>query len=593
MIPQNIKREHIIKAIEEYENNKNTLCKGRKSRKYFLVYNEKMYPPKCIVSLASKYANGTELKPSEFGGGKETNNFLRSLSFDIEEISSEKPSKPNKNGKYKIKDEKGQNKRTKGCKEIIHGLLVKSYGEVEEGYGLEVGTSPEDYKDAPYYDALKKIYESLQNYRGNKDFVKSDVLAGCDYFVPDPGFILEFDESQHFTLARKTALENYPEDLKLGFSREKWIQLCDKLKSADNDPPYRDEQRAWYDTLRDFLPLIKGLKPTVRIYEKDCLLCSLDPEDARDRGMFKHMLENSAKDFKLSINNYNDIDENPDIARLIIADEWIGDIYEAREMLMKLVEMLDKELPDGKRAKFIMTPGGFIQFEWPHNITDIGDSWDPDPEIVNQLVDEAKKWAEIVLKGLTDQLYRFADYITLGIDSCKKEISTTYKYISKPHIELVFLVDLKNNKYMWSGKSYPTPGQQRGLVRIKDLNKHFFDLPGVGKVMILGCHDLNIFNGRSENAKGKRKEVRNKFLQLALNEKPKIVLHHPHTSCKERTWLNAWVGLNNCIKGIKAYAGSGRFYDPDCEPWKENPDRNKVLERTKKGYVIDILAEKL
>jgi hypothetical protein len=34
--------------------------------------------------------------------------------------------------------------------------------------------------------------------------------------------------------------------------------LCEEINAKDNYPPYRDEQRAWYDTLRDFLASDKG-----------------------------------------------------------------------------------------------------------------------------------------------------------------------------------------------------------------------------------------------------------------------------------------------------------------------------------------------
>ncbi len=30
---------------------------------------------------------------------------------------------------------------------------------------------------------------------------------------------------------------------------------CDRVHARDNEPCYRDEQRAWYDTLRDILPV--------------------------------------------------------------------------------------------------------------------------------------------------------------------------------------------------------------------------------------------------------------------------------------------------------------------------------------------------
>ena len=62
------------------------------------------------------------------------------------------------------------------------------------------------------------------------------------------------------------ALSKYPDNQPLRFSRRRWIALCEKHAAKDNDPPYRDEQRAWYDTLRDLVPLLNGLKPTLRLY---------------------------------------------------------------------------------------------------------------------------------------------------------------------------------------------------------------------------------------------------------------------------------------------------------------------------------------
>ena len=81
MIPPNIKRDHIIMAIEEID--KYGVPPRRNSRDYFLEYNGKLYPPKYVISLANKYANGYELSPSEFTGGKETNDYLKGLGFNI------------------------------------------------------------------------------------------------------------------------------------------------------------------------------------------------------------------------------------------------------------------------------------------------------------------------------------------------------------------------------------------------------------------------------------------------------------------------------------------------------------------------------
>ena len=103
------------------------------------------------------------------------------------------------------------------------------------------------------------------------------------------------------------------------------------------------------------------------------------------------------------------------------------------------------------------------------------------------MVKEAEKCAQYVLDDdLVEKYSKITDYITLGIDSFKEKISTTKNYIGQLHIELVSLIDLKNNNFYWTGKSYPKSSQQRGLVRISDLKTHFFDLD-VGKVMILGA----------------------------------------------------------------------------------------------------------
>jgi hypothetical protein len=129
------------------------------------------------------------------------------------------------------------------------------------------------------FEALALIYKKLQDFRGYQEFVKVLKLPAVDYFLPRQGIIVEFDESQHFTMPRLITLSNYPNGLKLGFDCQKWIRIADQLNKRDNDPPYRDEQRAWYDTLRDFAPMILGYKTIVRLYAGDQVWCRLDPDD--------------------------------------------------------------------------------------------------------------------------------------------------------------------------------------------------------------------------------------------------------------------------------------------------------------------------
>src|SRR5207248_5209290 len=80
---------------------------------------------------------------------------------------------------------------------------------------------------------------------------------------------VEFDERQHFTPLRAISLRSYPVSANMGFSKERWIQLCDQIQAGDNSPIYRDEQRAFYDSVRDILIPELGFKPLVRVFEDD------------------------------------------------------------------------------------------------------------------------------------------------------------------------------------------------------------------------------------------------------------------------------------------------------------------------------------
>jgi hypothetical protein len=294
MIPSNIEREHILKAIEEIDSN--GVPPRRESRDYYLIFKGRRYPPKYVVSLANKFANRRKLKSSRFTGGQETNNFLRRLGFEIVKASSGIRYKPKPfQNKTSERTKKRHDERCPECKNTVERMLREIYGTVESNYKFEVSTELEDYKDFPFYQKLKAILLELQKYRGHRNFVRTPILPRCDFFVPNPGFIVEFDESQHFTYPRKISLRNYPQKLKLGFSLAKWIALCEKINAKDNDPPFRDEQRTWYDSLRDFLPELKGLEPTVRLYSREMQWCSLNPENSEDVAKFGELIENRRK----------------------------------------------------------------------------------------------------------------------------------------------------------------------------------------------------------------------------------------------------------------------------------------------------------
>jgi hypothetical protein len=181
------------------------------------------------------------------------------------------------------------NERCRECKVRVRQLLEKIYGTVIPNYRIQLGTRPEELREHPRYSVLNEIYSALQNHRGFSEFVRA-AYVDVDFFLPEQKMIVEFDESQHFTEPRKIALSHYPSDLNNGFSRDTWMRHCDEIRAYDNDPPFRDEQRAWYDTLRDFIPEANGIRPTVRLFARDMAWCTLDPELSADIEKFRNLL---------------------------------------------------------------------------------------------------------------------------------------------------------------------------------------------------------------------------------------------------------------------------------------------------------------
>ena len=181
--------------------------------------------------------------------------------------------------------------RCRECKVRIEELLIQIYGEVKPNYNLKIPAKPEDYLGSVYSKDLDAIHTELQEHQGYKNFVRAkNYIAPVDFYVPKPGLIVEFDESQHFTAPRKKALSLYPKDLKLGFDRDRWQDLCSIENQHDNHPPFRDEQRAWYDALRDFAPVLLEIKPTIRLYARDYAWCKLDSKKVTDQESFKQFL---------------------------------------------------------------------------------------------------------------------------------------------------------------------------------------------------------------------------------------------------------------------------------------------------------------
>jgi hypothetical protein len=578
LIPNEITAQDVHAAIAEIDGA--GVPSRRQSTRYNAIYKGRCYPAKYLVSLAAKYAIGRELLPGEFNGGHETNAFLHSLGFDIEGtvIPSHHQARP----VQRRSSETGlhHSERCQECKATVLGLLRSLYGAVEVQKRFEISSTPEGFTDSEYLPQLREIFVALQQERGFRDFVRTATLPACDYFVPDPGFVVEFDESQHFTPLRKLALSRYPLSVALGFDRKKWIDLCCRIEASDNDPRYRDEQRAWYDTLRDFLPAGLGLRPTVRLYAGEYPWCKLNSNSPKDVETFRQIFSQRAHVWTIEVLPA----QNPTYGRIVMEGAWSGDLNAARHLLGDVA----MALPPNYRLTCLCTCGAFLRFDWPLELPDHG-NWNPGGEIGVLTAAAERAVRSVLTEDLIIRLQGHYDYLTLGVDTKKDKISTTHNIINQPHAELVCLVNLCDGTTHWTGKFYPTAQQERSIVRFPDLQSHFVNLNG-DTVMVLGCHDLTVYSPRGQaRAIGRRMQVGEEFRALARQERPAAVLHHPHTTVKCGTWRQQWSRLQDELSSVRQYLGTGAYSYQD-DGWDHRNDLARVIAATQHGDIFNIVV---
>jgi hypothetical protein len=247
---------HVQQACDLYD--AGSAVPKRPAKNTFLVLNGKSYPAKFIRGLAYQIATGVTLDPSrDYSGGNETARFFTRLKLQTCHTHSETVTPLQPKLQVRVREKPTEKHRYEPQKQGLFDLLKKRFGNVHTE-----ATFP--WLVVPKLDGLNEhlasIFQVLQGMRGYTNFATVGKRLRCDFHIPDKRLIIEYDERQHFTLQRASALEHYPPDLSLGFDRGEWIAACKSIRAKDPNPAYRDEQRAFYDTLRDILSAQNGYR---------------------------------------------------------------------------------------------------------------------------------------------------------------------------------------------------------------------------------------------------------------------------------------------------------------------------------------------
>ena len=296
-----VEEAHVKDACSRYDSGDRQPKVAAKNT--FLLLGSKRYPAKFIRGLAYEIATGHKLGSGDYSGGAETVRFFTALGFSVEynrEVRVEINPKVGRKLEVIITDTatKGKKSSSRTKKSIF---LQK---RLEQRFGCVMTEAKFDWLVVPDYismdDVFKKIYDNLKAMRNYSGFSNPGYKLACDFFIPSENLIIEYDENQHFTEQRAESLAHYPSNQNLSFNKDKWREACANIKATDNDPLYRDEQRAFYDSVRDILAARNGI-PLIRIKHGDYDWKSASGTDVID-GLIKHLnLDTDASNLETAI----------------------------------------------------------------------------------------------------------------------------------------------------------------------------------------------------------------------------------------------------------------------------------------------------
>lgn len=246
-----ITRDDVIHAIEKFLAHHPDCPQPRST---YLVFDGKKLSAKHIRGMAYREHYGVDISKADFSGGLETVRFFERLGFTMDYQPSSKAESTNpetaKEAEKPIKPADGKitipSKRVIEQKNALQLILNKMF----DGDIVCEKTYPWLKTPAELTGPYAALHKALSAYRGDTAFAKKNVALRCDFVCESQKLIIEYDERQHFSEARRISLEAYA-DVRVSFDRMKWIKACRDVRAKDNAPANRDEVRAYYDSTRD------------------------------------------------------------------------------------------------------------------------------------------------------------------------------------------------------------------------------------------------------------------------------------------------------------------------------------------------------
>jgi hypothetical protein len=232
-----------------------------------------------------------------------------------------------------------------------------------------------------------------------------------------------------------------------------------------------------------------------------------------------------------------------------------------------------------RQLSVMQTPGGFLyDFQ---DLRSISSEVNAPFENFLVVATKAQNAVDRLLStSMKKMLKEKADFLTIGLD-----VFDTHGNSGK-QAELVGTYDTLNEKIIhWTGKSYPTKEQENSLVYCTKLETHFQKISGL-PVMILGCHDLNLYSPRSRASVSKgsfRDNMISEMQALSDRFKPQVVLQHPHYTDSPNIWQPGWSGIKRWVPSARIYSSGIHYANREDKPPRKQLE--SILLRTARGSV--------
>lgn len=199
---------------------------------------------------------------------------------------------------------------------------------------------------------------------------------------------------------------------------------------------------------------------------------------------------------------------------------------------------------------------------------------------------------EVLTEALLNKIQKRTQFLSLGID--------IIDIFSDIHAELVALVDVRSKNVRpenvhWTGKSYPMPLQEHKLIHAP-LESHKCICNGE-RILVLGCHDLNMFSERSYKSQklgSNKRRITDEMRKITHSFNPTVVLHHPHTTYSPNIWRVPWAGVKKHLPNASTWASGIAFCgkkEQAEQKWNCSQTLDKTLSATKFGNVCDLKVD--